>query len=344
MKQVVAMALALLLSLFLLPLLLIGEPEKPLVSAETDTPVPTGTLPIDRTVITPPPAGGIDAGRTVRVLIDGQVSPMAMDDYLWCVAAAEMPASFALEAIKAQVVAARTYTAAKMSYTVQQHPDADVCSDITCCQAYISREDAAQNWGERAGTYTEAIAQAVTATDGMIAVYDGAPIQAVFFSSAAGRTVDAAEVWGSSVPYLTGVQSPEGEEVPNYHTTVTLPAEEFKTTLLRQYPDLVLEGEPSSWIGAASPNSAGGVAALSIGGTSLRGEVLRGLFNLRSTNFTLTAQGDTLTFSVTGYGHGVGMSQYGANAMAKEGKTWQEIIQWYYTGVTLEPMESTPKS
>ena len=160
---------------------------------------------------------------------------MAMDDYLWCVAAAEMPASFALEAIKAQVVAARTYTAAKMSYTVQQHPDADVCSDITCCQAYISREDAAQNWGERAETYTEAIAQAVTATDGMIAVYDGAPIQAVFFSSAAGRTVDAVEVWGNPVAYLKSVDSPEGEEVPNYRTQTVLSPEEVKALVLEAY-------------------------------------------------------------------------------------------------------------
>ena len=342
MKQVAAVALALLLALFLLPLLLMGEPDTPSVPDGTDTPASTGTLPIDRTVITPPPAGGTDAAVTIRVLLeDGQVSEMTMKDYLWRVAAAEMPASFALEAIKAQVVAARTYTAAKMGRTVQNHPNADICTDITCCQAYITPEEAAQNWGERAQGYTETIAQAVAATDGMIAAYNSVPIQAVFFSSTAGRTVDAMEVWGSHVPYLTGVQSPEGEEVPNYHTTVTVTAEEFKTTLLHQYPDLVLEGEPSSWIGTATPNSAGGVATLTIGGTPLRGEALRTLFNLRSSHFTLTAQGDVLTFSVTGYGHGVGMSQYGANALAKEGKTWQEIIQWYYTGVTLEPMQTS---
>jgi len=174
----------------------------------------------------------------------------------------------------------------------------------------------------------------VAETDGMTALYENAPIQAVFFSSAAGRTVDAVEVWGNSVPYLSGVDSPEGEEdVPNYHSEVHVSAEEFKRILLGQYPGADLSGEPSGWFSAPVANSAGGVAYVEIGGVEVRGGSLRTLFGLRSTNFTLSAGEEGITFSVTGYGHGVGMSQYGANTLAKQGKSYDEILKWYYTGI-----------
>ena len=337
MKQVVATALVLLLVLFLLPTLLLT----PAVPTQEHAP-PTGTLPLDHTVAPTAQTGTADAQATVRVAMeDGSVSTMAMDEYLWCVVSAEMPASFASEALKAQVVAARTYTVAKMGRTVSTHPDADVCTDITCCQAYITRQQAQTNWGDKSETYTQKITQAVSATDGMILTYQGTPIQAVFFSSAAGKTVDAVEVWGSDVPYLTGVESPEGEEVPNYHSTVELSLEEFKSTLLAEYPDMQLEGDPSGWLGDLTPNSAGGVASLVIGGVAVSGGALRALFNLRSTTFTLTLDAAQAHFAVTGYGHGVGMSQYGANAMANQGKSWQEIVTWYYTGVEIVPMDLT---
>ena len=232
-----------------------------------------------------------------------------------------MLASFEPEALKAQTVAARTYTLSKMERTVEAHPDADVCTDITCCQAYIDPADAA----------------AVADTDGMAALFQGQPIQAVFFSSAAGRTVDAVEVWGNAVPYLTSVDSPEGDEVPNYHSTVTVPLDEFKSKLLAQYPQADLSGEPAGWFANLVPNSAGGVETVDIGGTTVGGGSLRTLFGLRSTSFTVSASADGVTFSVTGYGHGVGMSQYGANALAKEGKSYDEILKWYYTGIDVAP-------
>ena len=237
MKQVVATALVLLLTLFLLPLLLLGE--EPL-AGPSQPPAATGTLPIDRTVVTP---GQTADGRVqVRVALgDGEVLTLPLDKYLWRVVAAEMPASFEPEALKAQTVAARTYTLSKMERTVEAHPDADVCTDITCCQAYIDPADAAANWGENAQTYTDKIAAAVADTDGMAALFQGQPIQAVFFSSAAGRTVDAVEVWGNAVPYLTSVDSPEGDEVPNYHSAVEVRAADFKTKFLAAHPEAVLE-------------------------------------------------------------------------------------------------------
>ena len=342
MRQVVAAALALLLTLFLLPLLLLGEGEAP-------EEIPTGTLPIDRTVVTP----GVTADSRVSVKVqvgEGEVLTLSMDKYLWRVVAAEMPASFEPEALKAQTVAARTYTLSKLTRTSEKHPDADVCTDITCCQAYVTPEEAAVNWGDNARAYTDKIAAAVADTDGLAALWQGQPIQALFFSSAAGKTVDAVEalpgvvniraaveVWGNSVPYLTSVDSPEGEEVPNYHTTVTVPVEEFRAKLLEQYPDADLSGEPSGWFANLTNRSGGGVESVDVGGVPVTGAALRTLFGLRSASFTVTADAANVTFSVTGYGHGVGMSQYGANALAREGKSFEEILKWYYTGIDVAP-------
>lgn len=333
MKQVAATALILLLLFFLLPFLIIhGDP----LNGQDAT--PEATLPIDHTVVSPLPSGVLDTERTIQVKQkDGTVSTMNMGDYLWDVVAAEMPASFELEALKAQAVAARTYAMRKIGHAPANHPDADVCTDHTCCQAYITPKAAAENWGKNAAVYTAKIRSAVAGTDGIVGLYGGQLIDAVFFSSAAGKTVNAVEVWGNSVPYLTSVNSPEGAEVPNYHSTVSVPAADFKTKFLTAHTDAKLEGDPAGWFGEVVHNSAGGVEKMTIGGVPVSGGEVRTLFALRSTSFTLSAKNDCVTFSVTGYGHGVGMSQYGANAMAQDGKSYEEILKWYYTGVTLAP-------
>ena len=328
MKRVAATAEALLLILFLLPVLLVGGPseeEEPLVLPAVPTPAQTqaGTV-----------GGEEDAAVTVRVAMEGgEVTEMSLAEYLWCVTAAEMPASFEPEALKAQVVTARTYTAWKTQAGEPNHPEADVCTDINCCQAFLSKEQAVVNWGDSAQMYTEKISAAVAETDGQIITYDGQPIQAVFFSSADGRTEDAVAVWGNSVPYLVGVDSPEGEDVPNYHTQATLTAEEFRETFLGQYPGADLSGQPADWFQNRTLTASGRVASMDVGGITVKGTELRALFSLRSTSFTVEAGEDSVTFDVVGYGHGVGMSQYGANTLAQQGKTYEEILKWYYTGV-----------
>lgn len=334
MKQVVATALVLLLTLFLLPLLLLGE--EPL-AGPSQPPAATGTLPIDRTVVTP---GQTADGRVqVRVALgDGEVLTLPLDKYLWRVVAAEMPASFEEEALKAQTCAARTYTAVLQKNAGHKHPDADICADSTCCQAYIERSDAQARWGLNAQSYSEKIARAVADTDGLGVTYGGEPIQALFFSSSPGRTVDAAAVWGSRVDYLTGVDSPEGEEVPNYHTQVDKTAQEVHRAVLDAYPGADLSGDPSGWFGPADRDAGGTVRSIPLGGITLTGSQVRGLFSLRSAAFTVSWDGSKFTFSVTGYGHGVGMSQYGANALAKEGKGFREILTWYYTGTAVEEL------
>lgn len=332
MKRVIAAAVVLLLVLFLLPVLIVERPagssaeETPMILPATPTPAGTAE----------PMVSGKDGQTPVRVLLeDGQVTEMTMADYLWSVVAAEMPASFEVEALKAQAVTARTYTTWKMGAGEADHPDADVCTDINCCQAFLSKEKAAANWGTAAEEYTEKIRTAVSETDGQIITYDGQPIQAVFFSSAAGRTEDAVAVWGNSVPYLVGVDSPEGESVPNYHTEVTLAAEEFRETFLQRYPGADLSGTPEAWFQNETFTASGRVATIDVGGITVKGTELRSMFGLRSTSFTVETQNDSVTFQVTGYGHGVGMSQYGANALAKQGKTYEEILAWYYTGIEI---------
>jgi len=263
---------------------------------------------------------------------DGSVTQLSMADYLWSVVAAEMPASFEPEALKAQACAARTYTV-RLQNSGGKHPQADLCADSKCCQAYISPADAALKWGVSAGEYTEKIAAAVSATDALGVLYEGEPIEALFFSSAPGRTSDAVAVWGSSVDYLKSVDSPEGAEVPNYHTTVTLTAQEVKALILARYPGADLSGRPEGWFSDIRRGESGAVASLMVGGVTLTGNQVRGALELRSPAFTVSLDGENFTFEVTGYGHGVGMSQYGANKMAREGATFRAILEWYYTGV-----------
>lgn len=335
-RQVVSTALLLTVALFFLPALIIrGEP----VYRQTgvgDLPDGESTLPIDRTP-TAGVAGARDKGRAVRLQTkEGGVVELTMEEYLWGVVAAEMPASFETEALKAQACAARTYTVIRQNSG--KHPDADICGDSTCCQAYIERAAAEARWGLNAREYGRKIDQAVAETDGLGIFYQDQPIQALFFSSAAGKTVDAVEVWGNSVAYLKSVDSPEGDEVPNYRTQVTLGAEEVKSLVLNAYPGADLSGDPSAWFGEARRNEGGGVISVLLGGVTLTGGQVRSLFSLRSAAFTVSWDGAQFTFDVTGYGHGVGLSQYGANAMAKAGSDFEEILTWYYTGTQVREL------
>ena len=324
--------LAMSLALMLLPLAALGDG-----SAAKEPPF----LPADPTPVlepSPTPAlGEWDGTYTLRVLQkDGTVEVMTMADYLWRVVAAEMPASFEEDALRAQSVCARTYSLWKQKAGSHEADGADVCTDSSCCQAYRSPEDAAQRWGEDAApAYAAKIARAVADTDGYVLTYGGALIQAVFFSSSNGSTAGAAEVWGRSLPYLVPVDSPEGDEVPNYHSTVTLTADDVRALVRDAGLGCDLSGEPDCWFQNLTCTASGRVASVELGGVELSGGAARSLFSLRSASFGVAEEDGVFTFSVTGYGHGVGMSQYGANAMAKAGSDWREILAHYYTGAEL---------
>ena len=291
----------------------------------------------------PPTSGEIaapgerDSAKTLRVQIQGEVQEMDMGTYLLGVLRAEMPASFEEEALKAQAIAARTYTLYRIrGGGSANHPNADACDDHTCCKAYLSAEQAASNWGSMAVYYEEKLARAVSETDGEVLLYDGAPILAVFFSSADGSTQGAGDVWMSDLPYLQSVSSPENEElVPNYYSTASFTAGEFRSLILQSYPDADLSGDAGTWVRDIMRNDSDYVASVTVGGIKMRGNDLRTALSLRSPSFTVEYRDNTFTFHVTGYGHGVGMSQYGANALAKEGYSAEEIVQHYFSGAAV---------
>ena len=337
-RQTWAVGLGLVALVFLLPLLFLSGAEP--LAYESVPPVPTATLPI----LQPPtvsPVPGWDSRQEIRLLhTGGVVETMTLQDYLWGVVAAEMPASFAPEALKAQAVAARTYSIYQMGQSGEKHPGADVCDDYTCCQAYVTPAQAAQSWGEDAERYADKVSQAVAGTDGLLCLYGGAPIDAVFFSSAAGKTSDAVEVWGSQVPYLRSVDSPEGEEVPGWKTVVTFTLEEFRIRFLERFPQADLSGPAVGWFSEPTLDSSGGVASMTVGGVAATGTQLRAALGLRSAHFTVEPGEESVVLYVTGYGHGVGMSQYGANALAAQGEDFETILKWYYTGVTVSGLEA----
>ena len=286
-----------------------------------------------------PETAAVHHDRDVTLTIqDGDVTEqMTLERYLTGVVRGEMPASFEMEALRAQAAAERSYVYYQLAAGRKDaHPDADFCTDHTCCSAYLSETAAREKWGGDFAPWNTRVEQAVSDTDGQVVLYNGRPILAVFHSSSAGRTAAAGDVWSGDLPYLVSVDSPEGEEtVPNYYSTVTFTAAEAKEKLLAAYPELKLSGTPDRWFGAAAENGSGRVETVSVGGMDIEGTELRRIFGLRSACFTVAADSESVTFRVTGYGHGVGMSQYGANQLAREGKTWQEILEWYYTGATV---------
>ena len=286
-----------------------------------------------------PETAAVHHDRDVTLTIqDGDTTEqMTLERYLTGVVRGEMPASFEMEALRAQAAAERSYVYYQLAAGRKDaHPDADFCTDHTCCSAYLSETAAREKWGGDFAPWNTRVEQAVSDTDGQVVLYNGRPILAVFHSSSAGRTAAAGDVWSGDLPYLVSVDSPEGEEtVPNYYSTVTFTAAEAKEKLLTAHPQLKLSGTPDRWFGAAAENGSGRVETVSVGGTDIEGTELRRIFGLRSACFTVAADSESVTFRVTGYGHGVGMSQYGANQLAREGKTWQEILEWYYTGATV---------
>ena len=322
MKKIIAAAILLGLVLFLIPMGF--RHERALEGGQN-----TRAIPTDQVLELP------ESGHTLAVLMpDGSVQNTDLNVYLWSVVAAEMPASFEEEALKAQAVAARTFALADNHKS--NHPDADVCTDHACCQAWMTREEAEANWGSDAVEKGNKITLAVSETADEIALYDGAPIQAAFHSSSGDTTQNAVEVWGYDAPYLQSVTSPEGDEVPDYHSTKVFTAQELKDVVTAAYPEANLGADPALWISAPTYNSGGTVDKISVGGVELSGAQARTLFNLRSACFSVEYADGSFTFSVTGYGHGVGMSQYGANSMAAAGSSYKDILEHYYTGITVE--------
>ena len=267
---------------------------------------------------------------------------MELEEYIKGVLAAEMPADFDMEALKAQAVAARTFAYGRLAGVYKSklgvHDGADICTDSAHCQAWSSKETAmkkwsiffaARNWGK--------IEKAVNETKGMIVVYDGNIANTLFHASSSGRTENSEEVWsGTSVPYLRSVESNGEEASKGYITSVLIEASVVAEKLRKAYPEVELEEDIIKSIKIVDYTTGGRVKSLKIGNITLKGTEFRTLLGLRSADFVVKmAEENRLKITTTGHGHGVGMSQWGANSLAKKGGTYIEILKHYYTGVDI---------
>lgn len=275
---------------------------------------------------------------TAYVVDEDKVVEMDFTEYIKGVVAAEMPANFHDEALKAQAVAARSYILTRMlgyerDGTPPEHNGAITCTSHTHCQAWLSKEKANARWGpDWADTYWAKISKNVEATRGIVMTYNGEPVNAVFHSTSSGKTENSKDVWGGDVPYLVSVDSPGDELSPKYQSVKQINIDEFKQKIQDAYPSAAWN-EGDELIESIARSDAGGIISLTTGGITLKPTELRNLFELPSANVEFHIEENTVTMNTRGNGHGVGMSQYGANYLASQGMDYINILKTYYTGV-----------
>ena len=268
-----------------------------------------------------------DTETTLRVLTASGVREMTLRDYLIGTLLAEMPADFPPEALRAQAIASRTFALRKAE--TGKHIGADVCTDYACCQGWDEDGTAEE---------IEQITQAVCDTDGLVVTYGGTLIDATFFSCSGGKTEAALAVWGSDIPYLQSVDSPGEEDAPRYTDTVIFNAGEFAEHIHDLCPESNLSGSPVNWFGEISRTVGGGIDTVFIGGTAIKGTALRTALSLRSTDMDFAVTESEITVTTCGFGHRVGLSQYGAKVMAEGGSDFAEILTHYYPGTEIKKL------
>lgn len=331
MKRSLILAVCLLLSSFTLPLAICTPPA---TAAATAAPA----------VTTIPAASSVQSQRAelstpvaverIAVLADGVSTQMTLEEVVEAIVAAEMPALFPEEALRAQAIAARTYLCYRALHPVSAHPSEVICDNPAHCCALADLNALAAGWGEQGSTYADRIRNAVSSTAGQLLTYADAPILAVFHAMSAGTTNSSADVWGGSVPYLVSVAAPEGEaELNGWSQSMVFDADEFRRMFLQRYPDAVLK-DGTDWFTSIDRTEGGLVRTVCIGGVSVTGGTLRSLCGLRSASFTVTQGSGRIRFDTQGYGHGVGMSQNGAKVLALAGYDADRILAYYYPGTT----------
>ena len=264
----------------------------------------------------------------------GEIEEIGLDEYLYGVVAAEMPANFEKEALKAQAVVARTYTIFKIK-NGSKHIGADICDNSNCCQAWISKEDRFQKWneGEQEANWSK-ITAAVNNTKGQIITFNGEPINAFFHSNSGGKTEIATNVWGgANYPYLQMVQTAGEDAYSQYNSEVVLTKNEVTNIIKEYHNNIEIDFSKEDAIKILKYTESGRVKTIKFGNLEISGTETRIIFGLKSAMFTVEIQDENIIFKVIGYGHGVGMSQTGADSMAKTGNNFVEIIKHYYNGV-----------
>ena len=276
---------------------------------------------------------------TIKLLhtATNQIEELPIDEYLYNVVSAEMPADFEQEALKAQAVVARTYTIYQITNSGGKHEGADMCDSSNCCQAWISKEDRLARWEEnvRESNWNKII-EAVNSTAGQIITYNGAPIDAFFHSNSGGTTEVPVNVWGGTdYPYLQSVETAGEDAYTQYSSSVTFTQADLVNKLKEKYPDIQIDFSQPEAIKIIEYNESGRVRTIKFGNKEISGVEARTVLGLKSANFEISIDGENITFSVKGYGHGVGLSQTGSDSMAKAGSNYQEIIKHFYTGVEI---------
>lgn len=332
MKGYAALLLAMAVLLLLLPLPALPGSRQPDASPGTES-QSSSPLPEESS----PPAA---AEGQFRILAGEQVISLSEREFLIRTLAFEMSPAYHTEALKAQAVAAYTYYG-RQRQRRQTTPEpslkgADFATPDEKFPVQYDETALREKWGGQYDAYYKKLCAAVDAVLGQHMTYQGAWIDACFFALSCGSTESAAVVWGKEVPYLQPVASPGDRLSPDYETTVTLGADEVKSALTAAVSGCVLGNDPAAWLSDPVLSAAGTVETLTVGGQTVRGTRIREALKLRSASFTYIYKDGSFQFTVHGYGHGVGMSQYGADYLARQGYTWEEILKYYYTGITIE--------
>ena len=270
-------------------------------------------------------------------LESAEIEELGLDKYLYGVVSAEMPVSYEMEALKAQAVVARTYTIYQIKNNGTKHVGANICDSYACCQAWISKENRFSKWeeSEKESNWQKIVA-AVDETKGKIITYEGQPINAFFHSNSGGITESSVNIWGGiEYPYLKSVETAGEEGYSQYSSEVSFSKEELINKLKETHNEIEINWNEENAIQILEYTESGRVRTIKFGNTSIAGTEARTILGLKSTNFVIEYLDETIIFSVKGYGHGVGMSQTGADSLAKQGNGYEEIIKHFYSGVEI---------
>lgn len=253
-----------------------------------------------------------------------------LGEYLLGVVAAEMPAQFNSEALKAQAIVARTYTIAQLRSRggsgCDKHPEADICTDSTHCQAWVSKEEALANWPFfRQNAYWNKIVKAVSETQGQVVIYEGDLIDAVYHSTCGGSTENSEDVWTNNSPYLRGVECSFCTHSPRMTETISYTDQEVAERLGELPDKLKLE--------VLDRTASGRIILIDTGSKTIRGLDFRTRLGLKSSRVSWLREEGRYSFTTTGYGHAVGLCQYGADGMGSRGYSVTEILEYYYSGI-----------
>lgn len=267
---------------------------------------------------------------------------MNLEEYVMGVVSAEMPASFDIEALKAQAVAARTFALSKILNKCMQAKGGDIC-DSTHCQVYMNINERVKTWDSaKSKEYLEKVKKAIKDTENLVITCNNEIIKSPqYFAVSSGKTENSWEVFASKEPYLVSVDSPGEEQAPKFTSVIDIKVKDFIFKVNNNIKDAKLStSNLKSAVKILNRSEGGAVKEIKLGNKVISGVQFRMLFGLNSANFTINYGKDSISISCKGYGHGVGMSQWGANSMAKTGKNYIEIIKHYYSGTEVKNLQN----